>query len=234
MNLLVSIIIPIRRGENIDRLLKSAQNSTYKDMEVIVVDEGLERSKQRNIGIKRSSGQYLLFADSDWELAPDLIDKCVKQISFVDALYIPEVIKTRGIFARIRNWERKFYTTTAIDVVRFIRRKDCPLFDESMSGPEDSDWDRRVSPLRRTVNSCYYHYDNIGIWEYFKKKSYYAKSMPRFAQKWHNDKILNWRWRCFGVFFENGKYREFLRNPLMAVCVFSMIFVRGVIYLNRR
>ena len=35
MKPLVSIIIPIRRGENIDRLLVSIANSSYKNVEVI-------------------------------------------------------------------------------------------------------------------------------------------------------------------------------------------------------
>ena len=234
MKPLVSIIIPIRKGEDVIRLLDSMHQSTYKNYEIIVVDEGLERSAQRNIGIGRANGEYLFIPDSDWVIPPELIGECVRymQMGF-DAIYIPEIIKTKGLFAKIRNWERQFYTATPIDVVRFVRAKDCPLFDESMSGPEDSDWDRRVKGKRNVTNICYYHYDNVSFLSYFKKKAYYSKSMDRFAEKWPGDKTLDPKYRCLGVFLEYGKWKRFLGNPLMAIAVMFIIFIRGVIYLRR-
>jgi len=235
MKPLVSIIIPIRRGENIDRLLVSIANSSYKNVEVIVVDENAERSRQRNIGIDRAKGEYLFIPDSDWVITPDLIKECVYTMRewALDAMYIPEQIKTKGLFAKIRNWERQFYTATPIDVVRFVRVIGCPKFDESMVGPEDSDWDRRVGNWRETSKNCYYHYDNINMFQYFAKKNYYAKSMNRFAEKWPNDETLDFKYRCFGIFLENGKWKKFLSNPIMAMAVMFIIFVRAVIYLRR-
>ena len=57
---MVSVIIPIRKGENVSEVINSLKLSCYKDIEIIVVDEGLERSAQRNIGIKRAKGEYLI------------------------------------------------------------------------------------------------------------------------------------------------------------------------------
>jgi len=226
----VSIIIPKRRGENIERLLKSIRKSFYRDTEVIVVDEGKERAEQRNIGIKRAKGKYLLFADSDWELHPRLIDECVAYMPC--PVYIPEIIKTRGWFGRLRNWERQFYTNTAIDVVRFVRRKDCPLFDVEQKGTEDSDWDRRIKGIRVTALYPYYHWDNVGVWQYFKKKAYYARSLNRFTERNPNDKILNFKYRCWTVFTEKRKWRK-LFHPYIIGLLFILL-IRGIIYLGRR
>jgi hypothetical protein len=149
-----------------------------------------------------------------------------------DALYIPEVIMTKGLFGRIRNWERQFYTDTAVDVVRFVRRKDCPLFDTQQKGTEDSDWDRRVKGERTTTIGEIYHYDNIGVMDYFRKKAYYAKSLRRFAQRNPKDKILNFRYRCWTVFTEHQKWRR-LFHPYIFGLLFILL-IRGIIYLGRR
>ena len=228
----VSVIIPTTKKERIQALLA---DSNYSNFEWVIVCEGLERSAQRNIGIMRATGEYLLFLDSDQSPSPDLIGECVKlmEVGF-SAVYIPEVIKTKGLFAYIRNWERQFYNGTPIDCVRFVRAKNCPTFDPTLNGPEDSDWDRRVPGIRAISKNCLYHYDNIGIKKYFAKKAYYAKSMCKFAQKNKDDKVLNFWWRCFGVFLENGKWRRFLRRPDLALCVLGIIFMRGIIYLWKK
>ncbi len=231
----VSVIIPTHKGaeEATKRCVYSIEKSSYKDIEIIVVDEGFERSKQRNIGIDRAKSEYLLFLDSDMIIHHDLIYECIFIFDRgIDAIYIPEEITTVGWFGRLRNWERKFYTGTAVDCVRFVRAVFCPRFSESLHGPEDSDWDRRVGGgVRTTSLRCSYHFDEIGVLGYFKKKAYYAESMARFKAKWPNDKILNFKWRCFGVFVENGKWKRLVIAPHLTVAMFTMIFIRGIIYL---
>jgi len=82
-----SIIIPVYNVEKyIKRCLDSVFNQTYKDFEVIVIDDGstdksmeivkrydvkiqntkhVSVSEARNIGVKHAKGEYLLFLDSD-------------------------------------------------------------------------------------------------------------------------------------------------------------------------
>ena len=90
-----SIIVPVYNVEEyIDKCLKSIFNQTYKDFEVIVVDDGTEDnsmdivnkydvivvkeknsglSTARNNGVKKAKGEYLLFVDSDDYLEKDLL-----------------------------------------------------------------------------------------------------------------------------------------------------------------
>ena len=254
---MVSVIIPKRRGENIDECKLHVYMSTYTDIEVIVVDEGLERSRQRNIGIERAKGEYLLILDSDQLIHKDLIKHCVdvcnqktppnKRGGFLvpqefasavrgilygfNALYIPETIVTPGWFGRLRNWERQFYNSTAVDAVRFVKADGCPFFDEDMSGPEDSDWDRRVDGPKGISYWPLYHKDNVGVIGYFKKKAYYAKSMAQFKNNRPGDKVTTFKWRCWTVFTEHGKWKRLISHPFMSLGLFVLIGIRGVIYL---
>lgn len=233
----VSVIIPTTKKEKpmLDKCLKALEESTYKNLEIIVVDEGRERSYQRNFGIKKATGDYILYLDTDQFVSSDLIRECVNICrSGFNAVYIPETITTKGFFGYLRNWERQFYTGTPIDCVRFMPKWNCPLFDENLNGPEDSDHDRKVIGFRATSRNCLYHEDRVSLISFLKKKSYYAKSMRLYAEKHHKDKCLNFWWRCFGVFFENGKWKRALGRPDLFILVMCLILVRGIIYVASR
>ena len=70
MKPLVSIIIPTHKDAQIENCVACIKQSTYKNIEIIVVDEGKERSAQRNIGMDRAKGDYYLILDSDQMVEP--------------------------------------------------------------------------------------------------------------------------------------------------------------------
>lgn len=104
---MVSIILPTYNRQNtISRSIKSVINQTYKDWELIIVDDAstddtknyvlrftdprikyykldknLGACYARNYGIKRAKGTYIAFQDSDDEWK---CDKLAKQISFLE------------------------------------------------------------------------------------------------------------------------------------------------------
>ena len=104
---LVSIIIPTyRRPEKLDHAIKSAVAQTYKNTEIIVVDDNsndltmrkntqkivskypqikliapnknLGGGETRNVGIKSATGEFIAFLDDDDEFLPTKIEKQIK------------------------------------------------------------------------------------------------------------------------------------------------------------
>lgn len=207
-----------------------------KYVEYIEIDEGKERSIQRNKGIRKAKGDILIILDSDQVLSKGAVNEIRNTLSSGKAtcLYIPEVILAEGYWGKVRKFEREFYTATRIDVPRAVLAEFCPKFDASMSGPEDADWGNRIPGLRGVTKHVLYHHDNIGLGEYFRKKRYYSRSMERYRQKWPDDPILKARYRCWQVFTEDGKWRKLVRHPKLVIGILFIIAIRGVIYVTRK
>lgn len=118
MNPLVTVSIPIFKCEKfVIRCLESVKNQTYKNLEIILVndctpdnsmiliknfmdanqdlnikiiehEENSGLSVVRNNGIKESTGKYLFFLDSDDEITSDCIQLLVKNAEKTDAQVI--------------------------------------------------------------------------------------------------------------------------------------------------
>ena len=169
----VSIVITTKNEEkNIEKCLESIKLQTYKEVEIIVVDnnsedntkkissrytkkvfnKGPERSVQRNFGmIEKAGGKYVMFVDADMILSPSLVKECVEGMKqgFL-AMHIPEIVLGKSYFSKVRRFERSFYDGTVIDGARFFVKKDFVKvggFDEALSGPEDWDIDKKIKKI---------------------------------------------------------------------------------------
>ena len=114
-DILVTVVLPIYNVEKyIDRCVESIVNQTYKNIEIIMVDDGSpdncplicdtwaqkdERirvihkkneglSMARNTGIEEAHGDYILFLDSDDYVEYNLVESCVKNIENNDGSQI--------------------------------------------------------------------------------------------------------------------------------------------------
>ena len=229
----VSVIVP-NHGRDISPIRHVVNH--MEGVELLEIDVGKERSVQRNMGIKAAKGEFLFILDSDQIPTVDLISECVEMMERVPGLngiYIPEIILGSNWFTRLRNYERQFYTATPIDVVRFVRKSICPLFNENMSGPEDADWDLRIPPIKLQSKFSLWHDDRVSFFDYIKKKSYYTRSMQEFHKENPDAKVLRPWYRCFGVFVENGKWKQLVKHPILAAQLFILIFIRAIIYLKK-
>ena len=105
MEKLVSVIIPMYNAEKyISTAINSVVNQSYKNVEIIVVNDGSKDnsynivkenfgdkaklitqenggvSSARNTGLDAAEGEYIMFLDSDDSLCDDAIEKCVESI----------------------------------------------------------------------------------------------------------------------------------------------------------
>jgi glycosyltransferase involved in cell wall biosynthesis len=105
LNKKVSVIVPIYKVESyLKRCIESILKQTYKQLEIILVDDGSPDScgdiaeqyakedsrikvlhkengglsDARNFGMKYVNGEYVIFVDSDDWLAPNLVEKLIK------------------------------------------------------------------------------------------------------------------------------------------------------------
>ncbi len=175
---LVSVIITCKNEDDvIKKILNSIQKQTYKNIEVILVDNhstdntlkiakgfkkvkiyqwGPERSAQRNYGAKVSVGEYLLFLDADMKLSPDVVEECVKVAKSskkIGSVVIPEQSVAFTFWEKVKAFERSFYNEkgdSITDAARFFKRgvfEKAGGYDETITGPEDWDLPETIREL---------------------------------------------------------------------------------------
>lgn len=216
-NPLISVVVTTKNEQiNIENCLKSIKNQSYKNYEIIVVDNfstdetkaiaqkyadkfyqiGPERSGQRNYGFNElASGEFGLYLDADMILAPNLLKQFVENTKEgVSGYFIEEIILGRSIFNKVRRFERFFYNTTPIDAVRMFpldKFKKVGGFDEQLfvSGSgEDWDLDLKLSSLGnfKLIPKIQNSKDNL---EYFKEN--FAGVFNKLPRKyWQLDAVL--------------------------------------------
>lgn len=173
----ISVIITTKNEESvIGRLISSIKKQTYKNLEIIVVDNhsadktveiskkmggkvwqfGPERSAQRNFGAKKAQGKYLLFLDADMELSKNVLKDCVnvcERDKKLGALVIPEQSKGTGFWEKVKAFERSFYNKEGdeiTDAARFFKKEAFDRvggYDEAITGPEDWDLPESVKKI---------------------------------------------------------------------------------------
>lgn len=177
---LVSVIIPTKNSsKTIERCLRSIQQQTFKNIEVLVIDAlsiddtvtlsrslGAqiislpgERTKAKNLGMSKSRGDFLLFVDSDMELEPLVIEECLATClsdNRIAGIIIPERSIGSDFWVKVRDFERSFYENSVIESARFFRRKDALLvggFDENYVFYEESTLHQKIERLGLVVNA---------------------------------------------------------------------------------
>ena len=153
----ISIIVPVYNAEKyLSQCLDSILNQTFKDFECICIDDGstdtsltiLQKyanidsrikiinqenkgvSSARNIGIKNSLGQYLLFVDSDDWLTEDCLDKTFNKIKNTSA----DVVQFNYKFYYSK--EEKYESKTILESEK-IKKEDTisSVLQKSYEGP---------------------------------------------------------------------------------------------------
>lgn len=254
-NYTVSIIVPTKNSSRtLEECLISINSQAYKKIELIVVDnysddktlsiakkytrniylKGPERSTQRNYGVKKASGKYVMIIDSDMKLSSDVVEKCVNKIKNNDetsGIIIPEESFGKGFWAQCKKLERSFYIGIPyMEAARFFRRKDyldIGGYNETLVSGEDWDLSQKIEELGKInrIDSYIYHDEgHVSLCKLIKKKFYYAEKFVKYIEKNKAQKKPSQQTsitRRYGLFFSNPK--KLFNNPLLGI---GMLFMK--------
>lgn len=183
----VSVIIPAyNKAEYTRRTVDSVLAQTYPDIEIIVVDDGSSDTtaqvmtqyaqrinfvrkanggccSARNEGIRRCTGNYVVFLDCDDLLCPEKVERCIDYLEknprfgfvYTGAYFIDEHDKIVGQYAHPQSREGlitsklilgNFICNSTVLVKRPILEK-AGFFDEKIFTPADWDMWLRLSEI---------------------------------------------------------------------------------------
>ncbi|HPO11360.1 MAG TPA: glycosyltransferase [bacterium] len=249
---LISVIIPTRNSSRtIEKCLQSIKDQSYENIELIVVDNnstdntkdianrftdkvfnfGPERSYQRNFGVDKASGEYVLVHDSDIYFNRDSIKECVEifEKENCDAIILPEKSIGVGFWAKVKSFERSFYVgNDYIEAARFFKKdvyKKIGGYDEEMYAGED--WDLtirlRESGYKISRAKIFVEHDEgvVNLFGSAKKKKYYAENLFNVYAKKHPD-YFKIQMNFFSRFPIKKLLLEFLKHPILTFCMFLM------------
>jgi len=146
----ISIIVPIYNSEKwIKKCIESLVNQTYRDIEILLINDGskdksLEICKDyaekdrrivvidkenegvsatRNLGIKKSKGEYIQFVDSDDYIEPCMCEKLIAAIVDVDMVLCGMRVWKNGVVLREPHLDNGVYNFKDNVDTYFILRK---------------------------------------------------------------------------------------------------------------
>lgn len=249
---LVSLIVTTKNEErNMETILSSLKNQTYRNIEIIVVDnhstdqtqeisrqytdrvfnKGPERSTQRNFAVEQAKGKYILILDADMKLEPEVVEECMQLAQKGhDAVIIPEESYGTSFWAQCKWVEKRCYQgDDTMEAARFFKR-DLYLklggFDANLISGED--WDlmeraRQTGARVGRVKALIHHNEwHLSLKDTLKKKYYYGQKISSYRKK--SKTGFQKHARFFRpAFFRNWKFLA--KNP---VYTFGMFFMKGI------
>jgi glycosyltransferase involved in cell wall biosynthesis len=112
---LKSIVNQVRFGGDLEIIVADGMStdstpkvlSKYSTFIKVVNDSGKSLTKARNLGLKHSTGDYILHIDADYFLHPNTIYKCLEYfIEGYDAIVLKEgITKGMGEWREVRSWD---------------------------------------------------------------------------------------------------------------------------------
>jgi glycosyltransferase involved in cell wall biosynthesis len=255
---LVSVIVPTYNSASYLALcLDSINKQSYRNIELVVVDnnskdetftiakkftkkvfnKGPERSAQRNFGVKKSKGKYLLIIDSDMVLTANVVKECVavfEDNKEIKALVIPEESFGEGFWSECKALERSFYKGISwMEAARCFKREvfeEMGGYNEKNTGTEDYDLPLRIksehglNSISRIKALIRHNEQKISLLRTCKKKFYYAQGLDVYKTVPANkdtfskqSSILN----RYMLFFSDPV--KLFKNPVVG---FGMLFMK--------
>jgi glycosyltransferase involved in cell wall biosynthesis len=204
------IVTTYNNQATLDACLSSIIDQDYPNLELVVVDnnsldqtksiakkytkhvynKGPERCAQRNYGVAKANGDYLMIIDSDMELDTKVVSDCVSQVTAnpkYKAIVIPEESFGDGFWARCKRLERSFYVGVSwMEAARFFHAatyKKLGGYNEQLVSGEDWDLSQRfgeISPIGRIQSFIRHNEGRLRLSRTLQKKYYYSQKFAEY------------------------------------------------------
>jgi glycosyltransferase involved in cell wall biosynthesis len=205
---LVTVVVPTRdAARTLPACLRSVRAQTHPAVELIVVDNwsadgtwelarrladvalrgGPERSEQRNLGIARARGEWIMWIDADMELYPDVVERALASVQSAGAAgaFIPERSDGSGFWTACRTLERRCYQhEPRIEAPRLLRRTDLERTGGFRGGPgfEDAELRTRLRAAGARLvwadTLIVHHEGRLTLAGVARKRRYYGRDLP--------------------------------------------------------
>lgn len=224
--------------------LQSIQNQTYKNIELIVVDNfstddtqacarkftdkvfehGPERSEQVNHGVTKAEGEYVYKVDSDFVLDPKVVEQCVVEIQKdFDAIVVHNSPDVRvSWIAKIRKFEVDMYKYDIThSSARFVKKDVYDAiggFNPAITAGEDYDFQNKLN--RQGYKTGYIDAEALHLGEpthffpHMKKYYEYGKDFRNYQSENKEEAAEQ---LAFGrsVYIKN--WRKFIQQPVLGL-----------------
>jgi glycosyltransferase involved in cell wall biosynthesis len=250
----VSVIVPTKNsGVFLDECLKSIRNQTYKNIELIVVDnfsddntkeialkyadkffeKGPERSAQVNYGVEMSSGTYVYKVDSDFVLDPKVVEESVNKINEgYDAVVVHNSPDTRvSWIAKIRKFEVDMYKyDLTSSSARFVKKEvysNIGGFNSSITAAEDFDFQFKLNKNNYKTGFVDAEALHLGepksFWKHMFKYFAYGKDAVHYEGE-NGAAAWSQVFKVIKLFLKN--WEKFLFQPILGISFLFYFFIK--------
>lgn len=246
---LVSVVVPVKdTGRTLETCLRSIRNQTYPAVELIVIDNfstdgsweiaqewahhaeqaGPERSAQRNLGVERAAGPWILWIDADMELPETIIEAAMAAVEEgVDGVFIPEVTVGEGYWTACRALERSCCIEEVLMQSPRLVRRDYLLrtggFLESLSGTEDAELRSRMiedgCSLAWIPDLIVHDEGRMSLGFVLSKRYYYGRGLKKYRAE-HPGALAAQAGGAVGAYRRH--WRRLAAKPVVAVGAVAM------------
>lgn len=254
----VSVIITTKNEEgNVEALLQSINSQSYKNIEIIVVDNnstdktkeiskkytdkvynfGPERSFQRNFAVKKCKGKFILILDADMVLSEKVVSECINianNNSKLGGIIIPEKSFGKGFWTKVKALEREINKgEDCFEAARFFPKKvflEFKGYDDELTGPEDWDLPQRISKKYKILRARTLIRHNEGkasLVGFVKRKYYYGLSVHKYLTK-QKIPVIGPRTIYFLRPAFYRSWRKLAKNPILTLGMIIMLVVETI------